>query len=70
MNIVASIKIEKFVNVIICSHEQRTNHDYLHFYLQITICTHEENTNNGSYLGSHIRQKDFAETKTIVQAVG
>jgi hypothetical protein len=69
MHIVMSLKIERNVNVIICSHEQRTNHDYLHFYVKITICTHEEKTNNASYIGSHIRQRDYAETKTIVQAV-
>jgi hypothetical protein len=33
MHIVAGIKIERIVNVIICSHEQRINHDYLHFYV-------------------------------------
>jgi hypothetical protein len=70
MQIVAGIKIERIVNIIIWSHEQRKNHDYLHFYVQITICTHEEKTNNASYIGSHIRQRDSAETKTIVQAVG
>jgi hypothetical protein len=70
MHTVVGLKIERIVNVIICSQKLRTNHDYLHFYVRITICTQKEKTNNASYIDSHIRQRNSAETKTIVQAVG